>query len=98
VAQNRRPTTGRFANVAPAGAAASTPPGMPEPGLEGQPSPIAPLSFTPTPSLIQGLIDGTAVSSPPGMAGPCPVMPTTPFQDLSNQPFAGDQDAAGSPA
>lgn len=98
MAQSRMPTTGRFANVAPAGTAVSTPPGIPEPGIGGQPSPIAPLSFTPGPSLIQGLIDCTAVSSPPGMAGPCPVMPTTPYQDLSNQPFAGDDGTPGSSA
>lgn len=97
MAQSRMPTTGRFASVAPAGTAVSQAPGMPSPGLVGQPSPIAPLTFTPQPSLIQGLIDCTAVSTLPGMAGPCPVMPTTPMQDLSNQPFAGDQDAAGSP-
>jgi hypothetical protein len=94
----RHPTLGQFAKTSPPGAAECTPPGMPNPGPPGGPSGIASLTFTPTPSQIQGMRDLTAVSTPPAMAGPCPVMPTTPYQDLSNQPFAGDQDPAGSPS
>lgn len=98
MAQTRNPRSGQWAEGSPPGAAESTPPKTPDPGPLSGPSAIDSFSFTPTRSTIQSLLDLSAVSSPPAMAGPCPVMPTTPMQDLADTPFAGDSDPSGQPS
>jgi hypothetical protein len=59
---------------------------MPKPGpaphMMADPLPL--LTFTPQSSLAT-LADLTAVSTPPGQAGPCPTNPTTPMQDFGQR-------------
>ena len=98
MAQSRNPSSGQFAEVAPTGTAESTPPGLPEPGLNSaeRRDPLPLLAFSPPPSLCQSGSDLTALSTPPGGAGPTRVIPATPMQDFGQPPeqtiTAGDTD------
>lgn len=81
---SRNPTSGRFASAAPRGAADQTPPPIPAPGpaagVAAQPLPF--LDYYTGPSPCQQGADLTALSTPPGTAGPVAVNPTQPMQDF----------------
>jgi hypothetical protein len=98
MAISRSPTSGRFAQGSPLAAANATPPPLPQPGLAPQDSnpPLPLLVFAPLPSPCQTNADLAALSTPPGMAGPSCVMPTSPMQDLGTRSFPGDQDTGSS--
>lgn len=83
----RNPTSGQFASVAPKGAADSTPPSSPQPGptAANQADPLPFLSYSASSSPCQSSGDLTAVSTPPGNAGPVATMPTSPMQDFGRQ-------------
>lgn len=80
----RNPSSGRFANASPTGAAAASGPGLPAPGLNDQEdhAPLPLLDFSQSSSPCQSAVDLTAISTPPGLAGPVVVTPTTPMQDF----------------
>lgn len=84
MATPRNPVNGQWTYTSPAGVADVVAPSYPQPGpgpreLE---DPLPDLTFTPTSSPCQGVVDLTAVSTAPGNAGPCPTNPTTPMQDF----------------